>query len=262
MADECLFIADDGAYQPTEWAVGPWSSDTLQASAYGALLTGLIEADAPAGMLLARLSFDLWRPVTREPLTPAVTVLREGTKARTLEASLAQRDRPVARCTAVFLKTDAASTPSVAPMVAPPLGPEAGRPVPPHVRAWSPFFTGVDTRVVEGDLLAPGPAAAWFHLERPVLGGRATSPLEHATSAADLASGISAVVDLRAWSFINADLTIVFWRVPRAPWILLAAATSVGDRGTGVARGLLSDVDGPFGSCEQTLIFERRTRAT
>jgi len=258
MADECLFIAEAGGYQPTEWAVGPWSPDTLQASAYGALMTGMLEAEAPPDMLLARLSFDLWRPVTREKLTPSISVLREGTKARTVEASLAQRDRPVARCTAVFLKTDTAATPPTKAAQPPALGPDQGRPVPPHVRAWSPFFTGVDTRVIEGDLLKPGPASAWFNLERPVVGGRSTSPLEHATSAADLASGISAVVDLRAWSFINADLTIVFWRVPRAPWILLAAETRVGDRGTGVARGVLSDVDGPFGSCEQTLIFEKR----
>ena len=258
MADQCLFIAENGAYQPTEWAVGPWSPDTLQASAYGALLTRMLEADAPAGMLLARLSFDLWRPVTLERLTPTVTVLREGTKARTVEASLSQRDRPVARCTAVFLKTDAAATPPVAPMSVPARAPEAGRPVPPQVRAWSPFFTGVDTRVVEGDLLKPGPAAAWFHLERPLVAGEENSPLVHATSAADLASGISAVVDLRVWSFINADLTVLLWRVPRAPWILLAAETQVGNRGTGVARGVLSDVDGPFGTCAQALIFEKR----
>ena len=258
MADPCLFVADNGTYQPTEWAVGPWSPDTLQASAYGALLTRLLEADAPPGMLLARLSFDLWRPVTRERITPSVTVLREGTKARTVEASLVQRDRQVARCTAVFLKADPALTPPVPPMNAPAHGPDAGRPVPPQVREWSPFFTGVDTRVVEGDLLKPGPAAAWFHLARPLIGGETNSPLVHATSAADLASGISAVVDLRVWSFINADLTVVFWRVPCAPWILLAAETRVGDRGTGIARGLLSDVDGPFGSCEQTLLFDRR----
>ncbi len=258
MADQCLFIPERQAFQPTEWAVGPWSPDTLQASAYGALLTRLLEAGAPPGMLLARLSFDLWRPVTRELLTPSVTVLREGAKARTVEASLVQRDRPVARCTAVFLKTDPTSAPPVAPMAAPARGPEEGRPVPPQVRAWSPFFTGVDTRVVEGDLLKPGPASAWFHLERPLIAGEENSPLVHATSAADLASGISAVVDLRAWSFINADLTMVLWRAPRAPWILLAAETRVGDRGTGAAHGVLSDVDGAFGSCAQTLLFERR----
>ena len=258
MADACLFVPQNGTYQPTEWAVGPWSPDTLQASAYGALLTRLLEADAPPGMLLARLSFDLWRPVTRDPITPSVTVLREGTKARTVEASLGQRDRQVARCTAVFLKTDPAATPPTPPRPAPALAPEAGRPVPPQVRAWSPFFTGVDTRVVDGDLLKPGPASAWFNLERQLIAGEENSPLVHATSAADLASGISAVVDLRKWSFINADLTLVLWRVPSAPWILLSAETLVGDRGTGVARGVLSDRDGAFGSCEQTLLFEKR----
>ena len=258
MADACMFVPQNGTYQPTEWAVGPWSPDTLQASAYGALLTRLLEADAPPGMLLARLSFDLWRPVTRDPITPSVTVLREGTKARTVEASLGQRDRQVARCTAVFLKTDPAATPPTPPRPAPALAPEAGRPVPPQVRAWSPFFTGVDTRVVEGDLLKPGPASAWFNLERQLIAGEENSPLVHATSAADLASGISAVVDLRKWSFINADLTLVLWRVPSAPWILLAAETLVGDRGTGVARGVLSDREGTFGSCAQTLLFEQR----
>ena len=80
----------------------------------------------------------------------------------------------------------------------------------------------------------------------------------HTVSAADLCSGISAVVNLREVTFVNADLTLVFWRMPRAPWILLAAETRVGDQDTGVARGTLSDLDGAFGACEQTLLFERR----
>jgi len=260
MTHESLFVPEADGLEPTEWAVGPWSPDTLQGSAYGGLLVRALErSDGAAGMLLARVSFDLWRPVTRQRLAPAVSVLREGRKARTVEASLTQAGKPVARCTAVFLKADAASTPAGPPAAAvPALGPENGRPIPPHVRAWSPFFTGVDTRVVEGDLLRPGPAAAWFNLGRALVRGEENSPLVHAVSAADLASGISAVVDLRAWSFVNADLTVLFWRVPRAPWILLRAETAVGDRGTGVARGTLSDVDGPFGACEQTLLFERR----
>ena len=107
-------------------------------------------------------------------------------------------------------------------------------------------------------LLKLGPAAAWFNLSRPLVSGEETSAVVHAVSAADLASGISAVVDLRAWSFINADLPVVFWRMPRAPWIHLAAETEVGDQGTGVAHGRLSDLDGPFGCCEQILIFARR----
>ena len=263
MTQESLFVAEANGLAPTGWAVGPWSPDTLQGSAYGGLLVRALErSDAVPGMLLARLSFDLWRPVTRQRLTPGVSILRDGRKARTVEASLTQGGKPVARCTALFLKADAASTPAPAIAASPALGPEDGRPVPPHVRAWSPFFTGVDTRVVEGDLLKPGPEAAWFNLGRPLVLGEENSPLVHAVSAADLASGISAVVDLRTCTFVNADLTVLFWRMPRAPWILLHAETTVGDRGTGVARGTLSDLGGPFGACEQTLLFERRQQTT
>ncbi len=62
----------------------------------------------------------------------------------------------------------------------------------------------------------------------------------------------------RRYARINPDLTVVLWRVPRVPWILLSAETRVGDQGTGVGRGTLSDLDGPFGACEQTLLFEKR----
>ena len=254
-----MFLPEKDEVVPTEWAVGPWSPDLLQASAYGGLLVRALErAPVPAGMMIARLSFDLWRPVTRERIAPTVTVLREGRKAQFVEASLVQSGKSVARCTAVFLRADAASTlPGVA-LVPPAKAPEAGRPIPAQAKKWSPFFTGVDTRVVEGDLMKPGPAAAWFNLERPLVLGEENSPLVHAVSAADLASGISSVVDIRAWSFVNADLTMTLWRVPRAPWILLAAEMQAGDRGTGVTHGLLSDLDGPFGRCEQTLLFDRR----
>lgn len=259
MADTCCFVADGKALQPTEWAVGPWSADTLQGSAYGGVLVRALEQEGAApDMMLARLSFDLWRPVTREPLTPSVTVLREGRKARTVEASLAQGGKPVARCTAVLLKTEAAASPPGVVTKAPAAGPEAGRSIPPHVRNWSPFFTGIETRVVAGDLLEPGPASAWFNLQRPLVAGEPNSPCVHAVSAADLASGISAIVDLRVWTFINADLTLVFWRVPEIPWILLEAETFAGNAGTGVAHGRLSDARGPFGVCAQTLLFDRR----
>jgi acyl-CoA thioesterase len=258
MTDQWMFVPDGDSFVPTEWAVGPWSKDLLQGSAFGGLIARALDGSATPGMMLARLSFDLWRPVTRERLTLSITVLRDGRKARTVEASLSQGAKAVARCTAVYLKADATLTPAPVDRPPPRVGPDAGRPIPDVARRWSPFFTGVDTRTVEGDLLNPGPATCWFNLERALVRGEANSPLVHTVSAADLCSGISAVVNLREVTFVNADLTLVFWRQPRAPWILLSAATLVGDQGTGVARGTLSDVDGTFGACEQTLIFERR----
>ena len=107
-----MFVVEGDALRPTEWAVGPWSPDALQGSAYGGLLVRALErSDAAAGMMLARLSFDLWRPVGLAPITTAVAVLRDGRKARTLEASLEQGGKQVARCTAVLLRIDPESAP-------------------------------------------------------------------------------------------------------------------------------------------------------
>ncbi|MBI1725803.1 MAG: thioesterase family protein, partial [Candidatus Rokubacteria bacterium] len=194
------------------------------------------------------------------PLALALSVLRDGQRARTVEASLLHEGTTLARCTALFLRADPGSVPPSEAPAAPAAGPEAGRPIPEHVRAWSPFFTGVDTRVIEGELQQPGPAAVWLSLRRPLVAGEENSPLVQAVSAADLASGISAVVDLRAWSFINADLTMTLWRRPEGSWILVRAETNPGDLGRGSALGALSDLWGPFGSCALNLIFERAAR--
>src|SRR5881397_3260952 len=130
MGDQCMFVPEGDSFQPTEWAVGPWSKELLQGSAFGGLIVRALEKSAAPGMALARLSFDLWRPVTRERLTPAVSVLREGRKACTVEASLTQDGKAVARCTAVYLKADASLTPAPVDRTPPRLGPDAGRPIP------------------------------------------------------------------------------------------------------------------------------------
>jgi hypothetical protein len=57
-------------------------------------------------MMLARLVFDLWRPVGLALITTAVAVLRDGRKTRTHEVTLGQRGKPIARCTAVLLRID------------------------------------------------------------------------------------------------------------------------------------------------------------
>jgi len=257
-----LFVPEGGLHRPTESAVGPWDPDLLQGSASAALLARALErADSPYPARPARLAFDLWRPVSRRPVTTRLSVLREGRKARSVEASLVQDDGVVARCTGLFLRLDPGVTPPGAAPLALPPGPETGRTIPPQVKAWSPFFTGVDTRVVEGDLLRPGPAAAWFTLTRPLVEGEENSPLVQAVSAADLASGISAVVDLRTWTFVNADLTVTLWRSPVGSWIRVRAETHVGDGGTGSTLASLFDAQGPFGFCAQSLLFDRRPGA-
>ena len=113
-----------------------------------------------------------------------------------------------------------------------------------------------------GRLLKPGPAAAWFNLGRPLVAGEVASPLVHAVSAADLASGIS--------------------RRRRPPRVDLHQRRSHGGRVADTARavdpaarrdrgrrprnrrraGNLVRPRRPFGACEQTLLFERRQQPT
>ncbi len=256
------FTRIDQQYRPELGAVGPWSPDLLQGSATGALMAAGIE-QAAAGGHVARLSFDLWRPIGRQPLTLATRILRDGRKARTLEAGLSADGVELARVTAQILRRQDTALPEAAraPAIPPQAGPDSGRPIPEQVQRWSPFFRQVEVRVIAGDLLEQGPAAVWFRLNAPVVAGEAVTPLMQAVSAADLISGISSVVSIRDWTFVNADLTMTFDRAPVGDWILVEAEMAAQPDGTGQTRAWLSDLGGRFGQAMQSVLIEPRRPA-
>src|SRR5262249_59084212 len=76
--------------------------------------------------------------------------------------------------------------------------------------------------------------------------------------AAAVGRGIWAGVDIRVWPFANADPTVARGRPPVAPGILVRAETHVGEAGTGSTLATLLDAQGAFGSCAQSLLFDRR----
>jgi hypothetical protein len=210
-------------------------------------------------LLVGRLSFDFWRPATRTPIALASQVLRDGRKAKTIAVGLVADGVEVARCTAVLLREAAVDLPEVARSAdAAPPAPESGQPIPEQARRWSPYFTGVDSRVIAGDLMRPGPAAVWFRHLRPVVAGEPDTPLMAAVAAADLGSGIAATVDLRQWSFVNAEMTVHLHRPPAGNWMLNRAAMRLDRRGIGLTTMVLEDAQGPFGTAAQSLLIERR----
>jgi len=73
-----------------------------------------------------------------------------------------------------------------------------------------------------------------------------------------LSAQVGAAVGPARFLFINVDLTVVLQRDPAGEWLLLDAATSIGDRGTGLAETILSDADGPCGRALQTLLVAPR----
>src|SRR4051812_20577816 len=227
-------------------------------------------------MLLSRVTFEILHAVPVGELRASVRIIRQGRSVELLEASLEANGREVVRANAWrVLRADGPRTPA---NPEPPLPlPEAEAPMPAQLE--SGYLRAVEWRPVRGGFREPGPAAAWTRLRGPGVGGRPgrgasrdpgpagagprlrvpvvegeqPSGLERLLAVADSGNGISGVLDMSEWWFINPELTVHIEREPRGEWILLDAATSIRPGGAGLATSVLSDLDGPVARGAQTL---------
>jgi Thioesterase-like superfamily len=255
-----IFTPQGSLFRATEQASGPWSPDMLQGSATTALMAREVERLAKtSGFVVRRLTFDLWRPATMRAFALCQELLRDGRKAKTLQVQLMDGDVKIGRCTALL--TAPGSESPADPFAKTPArdaAPETGRPPPAFAQKWSRYFQNVSVRLIEGALEQPGPAAAWMRLDAPLVEGEANTPLLQAVQAADFASGVAQIVDIRQWTFINPEISLYFFREPQDEWILIRAASRVGAHGAGLTTATLSDRQGPFAEVLQALTFERR----
>jgi hypothetical protein len=134
--------------------------------------------------------------------------------------------------------------------------PDDAAPMPDQLE--SSYLRAVEWRPVRGGFLKPGPAAAWTRLRIPVVAGEKPSGLQRVMAVADSGNGISGVLDMNEWWFINPELTVHLERDPRGEWICLDAVTSIQPGGAGLATSVLSDLDGPVARGAQTLYVAPR----
>jgi hypothetical protein len=83
--------------------------------------------------------------------------------------------------------------------------------------------------------------------------GEPTSAYQRVAVAADSGNGISAILDIRRFNFVNSDLTINLLRPPVGEWICLDAQTWLGPQGGGLAESRLYDAHGLIGRATQSL---------
>lgn len=257
---EPVFHADGDRFVPTAHAAGPWDAGLLHGGATASLLVHEAErVPTLAPMSVARVTVELFRPVRVAPLRVATRVLREGKKLQLVEASTFDGETEVARATVLRLRRTAVAIPEGAlpPWSAPP-GPEAGREpsFPGRPAAW--FLDAFECRSVEGDFGEPGPAAVWFRLRRPLVGGETATPAMRAAAVADFGNGVSGVLDRTRFTYVNPDLTVYLHREPAGEWLLVRARTSPDSSGVGLAESILADAAGPFGRGSQSLLIETR----
>jgi hypothetical protein len=256
---EPLFVSDGTAYLPTELTRSPWGPDSLHGGPPAALLARAFEGhEVDQPMLLARLTVEILRPVPVVPLRVEVRTSRPGKKVQYLEATLSDDERELCRATAWRIRqADLPLTDDVEHIPAPPLPP----PMPSTFPEW-PYRAfhrdGVEMRWVEGRFDEPGPCVVWMRLRQPVVDDEAPSGMQRLAAIADFGNGVSHVLPMDRYLFINPDLSVYASRQPMGEWICLDARTLHGPTGTGLAESALYDAGGLVGRSVQSLLLDHR----
>jgi Thioesterase-like superfamily len=273
-------------FMPTDHARGPWDPRALHGGAPAALITAAFERMQPGAELrIARLGFELLRPIPFAPLTLSTSIVRPGRRVQELAGELHSGEQLICRASALRVQEVPAGLPTAAPAPddgtngsddrpaleryggPPPAaaharmpGPDAGKPVRFSLDdspADSFAASAMEMRWLD-DPWTLGPARVWMRLRHPLLAGEALTPLARLTATADFGNGVSAALPFDQYLFINADLTIHLHRQPRGEWIGLDARTLLHGGGTGLAESVLHDVDGAVGRAFQTLVVQPR----
>jgi hypothetical protein len=244
----------------TELAAGPWDPGAQHGGPPSALLAHCVASVAgDDGLVPARMTFELLKPVPLGELTVAVTESRGGKRVRLFEASLAADGVVVMRARMLRVRGAGSEVPVVddAPGMAP---------VPAADARWvwrareSTIFApdAIEVRFVSGRVDQPGPAAAWFRMRVPMIEGVELTPLQSLAAAADFGNGIASVLDWAGYTFINPDLTVYLEREPLGSWIGLDSQTRIPAGGIGVAESVLYDERGRVGRAIQSLFVAGR----
>ena len=259
MSDAFYSVLGPDRFQATELTRGPWDPGLQHAGPPAALLGRAVERHGDRGDLqVARVTFEIARPLPIAELRVAARPLRGGRSVELVEATLLAGEAEVMRATALRVRTADLDLP--AGLVPGPRlpGPDAGRSMPFFPTGQEVgYHTAMDVRFVAGSFLEPGPATVWMRMRHPLVPGEAPSPLCRVLVAADSGNGVSAALDYRRWRFINPDLTVYLMRPPAGDWVALEAATTAA-AGVGLADTTLHDEQGPVGRAAQALFIDRR----
>jgi hypothetical protein len=251
---------DTHRYRGTPATAGPWDPAAQHGGPPSALLAHVLERDTPPrpDLRLTRMTVELMRPVPVGELTTTARVLRSGRRTELLGAELSADGVAVLRMTASRIAAADGTAPAV----------PDGDPAPPLPASTTPvswagahldgYMSSVEWRYVSGSPATPGPAQVWARPRLDLVAGHATAPVERALILADSGSGVGAALDIREWTYVNSDLTVLLHRHPAGEWVCLESSTTVDAGGIGCAHTRLSDEGGSLGYGLQTLVVGAR----
>jgi hypothetical protein len=259
MSDAFFVPLGGDRYLATELTRGPWSPDLQHGGPPSALLGRAIERLPTDGRSrVARITLEFLRPMPVGEVLVTTEVARAGKSARITHATLVAQGKPVARATALGIRTTEVDLPPREPETTAFPAPET---LERFVFTFFPdrpaYHQAVEARWVAG-VWGSGRATVWMRPLFPLVAGEETSPLARVLIVADSGNGVSAALDPKRFTFVNPDLTVHLSRHPGGAWVCLDARTRVDRDGVGLAESALHDERGPIGRSLQSLIVEAR----
>jgi hypothetical protein len=242
---------------------GPWDPQHQHAGPPIAMACRAIESVAHEHGLthIGRLTANLLRPVPIGDLEIEVDTDYAGRNAAHYAARIRAGGKEVARFTALAQREGEVVLPDALPGHPLPQAPRPPEQCPvermPFGRHHAGYADLVENRIAAGHFFR-GPCAAWFRLQRPLVAGEDPSGYQRVAVAADSGNGISALLDLAQYSFVNSDLTINLLRRPVGAWICVDARTLLAPNGCGLAESQLFDEQGLIGRATQSLAVRSR----
>lgn len=255
-----FFEREGEAFISTALTRGPWSNEHQHGGPPSALLARAAEAfgDDAAGFFVARLTVDYFKPIPIAALKVAVEAQKLGRTAQRLTVRLTHGDDELARATALRIRRAPGSAISAR---APPFAsPDGLAPfVFPFFRHEVGYHVAIEGRYLRGRF-GDNDVAVWMKQKFPLIAGEEPSGLQRVVLVADAESGICNPLDVRRYTFVNPDLTVLLDREPVGAWICLEAVSSASPLGIGLAQSAVHDAHGVVGRSAQTLVVEALKR--
>jgi hypothetical protein len=254
-------------YVSTPLANAGWYDEGQHGGALSALVAGHIEQFVPtlAEMQVSRATIEIFRVIPIVPLRIETEVIREGKRIQHVRADVFDKSGALLSTVGVqrlrvadLPVPDTASAPSVPFLLPGEIDGRVGETWGVGARDKTMFHRhAMEIREVEGGFEEEGPGTVWMRLTKPLVAGRETTALQRVVATADFGNGISRAIDMGEWVFMNPDLTVHVSRYPEGEWIALAAESTYGDKGRGLATGTLWDTTGWLGRSTQSLYLDR-----
>ncbi len=260
MSELAFYVPEGRSFASSALTRGPWDAGSQHAGPPCALLGRAMDrAGAIAEARLARVTFEILRPVPIASLTCTAEVVRPGRSVELIEGALSHEGTELIRARAWRIRTAEVELDASPAVEDRPPGPAAAEALDFFPVGWEEgHHSAMEVRFISGSYLEPGPARAWLRMRVPLVEGEEPSALDRVLVAADSGNGVSSPLDYRRFIFINTDLSVALRRPPVGDWVCLDSVTHAEPDGIGLSDTALLDERGLIGRATQSLLIRER----